>query len=208
MDILLITLELISVAIFATGIYFYRKGQKQMALYGQLDSKTKKISQEKEQLEKEVEEVKEISDIELSKRLKLDSTKQGLFHLLNQARRQEKIKKVLAELLKESSMNEDEIRSVLAKFNKKFKGEIDWKDFMDRFNTNFPDLMTQLTDRYPSLSAQDLKLIMLIKLDLNTKEIAAVMNISEKSSEVAKYRLRKKLQMPKGEKINTLIHSI
>ena len=208
MDILLITLELISVAIFATGIYFYRKGQKQMALYGQLDSKTKKISQEKEQLEKEVEEVKEISDIELSKRLKLDSTKQGLFHLLNQARRQEKIKKVLAELLKESSMNEDEIRSVLSKFNKKFKGEIDWKDFMDRFNTNFPDLMTQLTDRYPSLSAQDLKLIMLIKLDLNTKEIAAVMNISEKSSEVAKYRLRKKLQMPKGEKINTLIHSI
>ena len=208
MDILLITLELISVAIFATGIYFYRKGQKQMALYGQLDSKTKKISQEKEQLEKEVEEVKEISDIELSKRLKLDSTKQGLFHLLNQARRQEKIKKVLAELLKESSMNEDEIRSVLAKFNKKFKGEIDWKDFTDRFNTNFPDLMTQLTDRYPSLSAQDLKLIMLIKLDLNTKEIAAVMNISEKSSEVAKYRLRKKLQMPKGEKINTLIHSI
>ena len=208
MDILLITLELISVAIFATGIYFYRKGQKQMALYGQLDSKTKKISQEKEQLEKEVEEVKEISDIELSKRLKLDSTKQGLFHLLNQARRQEKIKKVLAELLKESSMNEDEIRSVLSKFNKKFKGEIDWKDFTDRFNTNFPDLMTQLTDRYPSLSAQDLKLIMLIKLDLNTKEIAAVMNISEKSSEVAKYRLRKKLQMPKGEKINTLIHSI
>lgn len=208
MDILLVILELISVALFATGIYLYRKGQKQMALYGQLDSKTKKISLEKEKLQKEVAEAKEISDIEFSKRLKLDSTKQGLFHLLNQARRQEKIKKVLAELLEESSMNEHEIHSVLSKFNKKFKGEIDWKDFTDRFNTNFPNLMERLSARYPSLSPQDFKLIMLIKLDLNTREIAAVMNISEKSSEVAKYRLRKKLQLPKGEKINTLIHGI
>lgn len=67
------------------------------------------------------------------------------------------------------------------------KAEIANKNFIDRLNQEHPDL-TQL----------DKKLLILLRIGLSSKEIAPLMNISPKSVEISRYRLRKKLNLDKN----------
>ncbi|HEY6902326.1 MAG TPA: LuxR C-terminal-related transcriptional regulator, partial [Puia sp.] len=49
--------------------------------------------------------------------------------------------------------------------------------------------------RFPQLSPTDLKLCAYLRLNLASKEIAQILNISLKGVEVSRYRLRKKLNL-------------
>ncbi|MFN3554976.1 MAG: LuxR C-terminal-related transcriptional regulator [Bacteroidales bacterium] len=49
---------------------------------------------------------------------------------------------------------------------------------------------------------------MLVRLNLSSKEIATLMNISPKSVEIARYRLRKKLGLRERESMGDLLKSI
>ncbi|MCD8261479.1 MAG: hypothetical protein LUD15_08280 [Bacteroides sp.] len=51
--------------------------------------------------------------------------------------------------------------------------------------------------RYPHITRNDMRLCAYIRLNLNTKEIAAYMNITPASVEIARHRLRKKLELGK-----------
>jgi len=62
-------------------------------------------------------------------------------------------------------------------------------DFMERLNNQFPDLSTQ-----------EKRLMVLLRIGLSSKEIAPLLNISMKSVEISRYRLRKKLNL--DNKIN------
>lgn len=86
--------------------------------------------------------------------------------------------------------------------------QIDWTDLTARFDETHIGFLDRLSRQFSQLTANDKRLIMLLKMNLSTKEMATVLNISEKSCEVAKYRLRKKLNLPKGKNISVLINSI
>jgi DNA-binding CsgD family transcriptional regulator len=49
--------------------------------------------------------------------------------------------------------------------------------------------------RFPGLSPTDLKLCAYLRLNLTSKEIAQLMNISLKGVEISRYRVRKKLML-------------
>lgn len=51
-------------------------------------------------------------------------------------------------------------------------------------------------ERHPTLTAADKRLCCYIKMGLLSKEIAPLINISYKSVEMARYRLRKKIDLP------------
>ena len=53
-----------------------------------------------------------------------------------------------------------------------------------------------------------MKLCVYTKLNLSTKEIANLMNISVRSVEMARYRLRKRLNLPAGQSINELLKKL
>ncbi|WP_141719636.1 helix-turn-helix transcriptional regulator [Roseivirga misakiensis] len=53
----------------------------------------------------------------------------------------------------------------------------------------------QIKQRYPNLTAYDLRLCTYLKTNLSTKEIATILNITPDSVKKAKHRLRKKLKM-------------
>ncbi|WP_264510590.1 tetratricopeptide repeat protein [Flavobacterium sp. N1719] len=70
-----------------------------------------------------------------------------------------------------------------------------WKDYdvvLENANRHFYERLKQ---RFPEISANDLKLCALIKMNLSIKEMAAILNISPDSVKTARHRLRKKLQM-------------
>src|SRR5690606_12477332 len=71
----------------------------------------------------------------------------------------------------------------------------DWDNFALHFNNVNSDFFNKLKDKFPDLTPNELKLCALIKMNLSSKEIAQLMNITIKAVEVGRYRLRKKLHI-------------
>jgi len=61
---------------------------------------------------------------------------------------------------------------------------------------------------FPHLQPRDIKLCMLLQLGLSSKEMAAILNISPKSVDMARYRLRKKLRMDEEEDFKTFLNKL
>jgi DNA-binding CsgD family transcriptional regulator len=70
-----------------------------------------------------------------------------------------------------------------------------WKEFEVRFNQVHGDFYEKLRQQYPDLSPSDEKLCAFLRLNMSTKEIAAITKQNVKSLEVARARLRKKLNL-------------
>ena len=81
----------------------------------------------------------------------------------------------------------------------------DWEQFEHHFDQVHRDFLTRLRIRYPDLSPNEQKLCTFLRLNLNTKEIANLLGISLRGVEVARYRLRKKLELKKGRNLSKFI---
>lgn len=65
-----------------------------------------------------------------------------------------------------------------------------------------------LEKKYPGLTENEKKLCSLLRLKLTSKEIASILNITPKSVEVSRYRLRKKMKIGKDEKLTKVIRKL
>lgn len=65
-----------------------------------------------------------------------------------------------------------------------------------------------LERKYPGLTNNEKKLCSLLRLKLSSKEIASILNITPKSVEVNRYRLRKKMNIKKEEKLSKIIRKL
>lgn len=72
----------------------------------------------------------------------------------------------------------------------------DWKIFQENFDRIHGNFFTILKSRYPSLTDSDLRFCSYLCMNLSSKEIASMMNISLKGVEAARYRIRKKIGLP------------
>lgn len=70
------------------------------------------------------------------------------------------------------------------------------------------DFYFRLTSRFPNLSKNEQRLCSLIRLNLSSKEIASILNISTKSVEVNRYRLRKKMHLKRKDNLAELINRL
>ena len=91
---------------------------------------------------------------------------------------------------------------------KLIKKEIDLKTQNKIFETYFDEaneeFFRRLKEKYPDLTPYDLRLCAFIRMNISTKEIATILNISYRGAEVSRYRLRKKLDLPR--EINLASH--
>lgn len=87
-------------------------------------------------------------------------------------------------------------------FNNNLDTEEDWKMFLIKFEEKHAGFFKQLKELYPLLTANDLKLCACLKLNLDSKAIAALMNISVRAVENSRYRLRKKIEISPNENLN------
>ena len=79
------------------------------------------------------------------------------------------------------------------------KQDADWEQFAIHFDEVHNNFLSNLKDAYPELTPSDLKICAYIKMNLSSKEMAQLLNISLKGVEVARYRLRKKLRMTSAQ---------
>ncbi len=82
-----------------------------------------------------------------------------------------------------------------ALINDNISGDHDWKIFEELFDQAHADFFKRLKFAYPDLTQSDLKLCAYLKLNLSSKEIAQLLNISFRGVETRRYRLRKRLSL-------------
>ncbi len=110
--------------------------------------------------------------------------------------------------LKETSVNNAEIKTVLRTIDRNINNQDDWNVFEDAFNNADKNFLKKIKKRHQELTANDLRLCAYLRLNLSSKEIAPLLNISVRSVEVKRYRLRKKLDLPREESLTDYIMSI
>lgn len=73
--------------------------------------------------------------------------------------------------------------------------EHDWIMFEQSFNEVHEHFLDKLKKEYPDLTPADIQLCAYLKMNLSSKEIASLLNITVRGVEIRRYRLRKKLQL-------------
>tara|TARA_R100000935_G_scaffold16490_1_gene32718 strand:+ start:724 stop:3504 length:2781 start_codon:yes stop_codon:yes gene_type:complete len=101
----------------------------------------------------------------------------------------------IKEQLKESESSK--VKSVIRTIDKDINEEYNWNLFKDAFNNADKEFFKKIKFKHPDLTSNDLKLCAYLRLNLSSKEIAPLLNISVKSVEIKRYRLRKKMLLPK-----------
>ncbi|WP_430815122.1 triple tyrosine motif-containing protein [Carboxylicivirga sp. RSCT41] len=69
------------------------------------------------------------------------------------------------------------------------------------------DFINRLTDVYPTLTSNDVRTLSFIRINLDKKEIANLMNITPRSLDTNRYRLRKKLDLDQQTDLDQFIRN-
>ena len=103
----------------------------------------------------------------------------------------------------------DQARAKLNRLKMKISREIDIKHqnriFESYFDEANEDFFMRLKEKYPDLTPYDLRICAFIRMGIPTKEIATILNISYRGAEVSRYRLRKKLQLPREVNLSSFL---
>ncbi len=76
-----------------------------------------------------------------------------------------------------------------------------WEDFNIIFGQVHKDFFSKIKGSFPEITPSELRLCSLLKLNLHSQEIATILGVSVDSLRIARYRLRKKLQLDKNDNL-------
>lgn len=99
-------------------------------------------------------------------------------------------------------------QKINALLNNNLDSEDDWKMFLIKFEEKHTGFFKKMKMLYPQLTNSDLRLCACLKLNLETKEIASLMNLSVRAVENSRYRLRKKLNLQPSQNLNEFFLNI
>jgi tetratricopeptide (TPR) repeat protein len=99
-------------------------------------------------------------------------------------------------------------RKLRTMINGSAQTEKEWENFNRHFEQVHHDFLTKLKNDHPTLTNNDLRLSAMLKLNLNTREVATILNISPESVKKARYRLRKKLSLPEEADLHSFMLKI
>ena len=177
-------------AIFLFIFVLYNKRQQ----YKKMDNEKQIILLEKAVLEKEVEQKNR--DLIYSAKMILD--KENVIKTMVRS---------VKEIHKKDSVSQSDIKRTIIGLGKSLN-DGGWKEFELRFITAYPEFNHRLQYLFPELSPTEWKLCTFLKLKLTTKQIAEMMHIAPSSVDVSRSRLRKKMNLKRGEKLVEFIASL
>ncbi len=90
---------------------------------------------------------------------------------------------------------------LLTLINKNISNDNDWEIFESLFDQAHENFFKRLKEAYPDLTQSDLKLCAYLKLNLSSKEIAPLLNISFRGVETRRYRLRRRLTLASDDNL-------
>lgn len=109
---------------------------------------------------------------------------------------------------KRNEIKEEKLRKLEVEIRQRMSFADKVEDFNIRIEKMHRDFMGRISQLYPDLSSNEIRLAVLIRLGISSKEIATLLNISPKSVEINRYRLRKKLGLDRGANLTHFINNI
>jgi DNA-binding CsgD family transcriptional regulator len=168
-----------------------------------------KIRQEQYDLEKEIEKLKNDK-----LKIKILAKDKELVNNSLQVVKKNKILNGIIHKLKDINADafDESTKFQFSKLNKSIVKEVNadksWKDLEKHIKNVHFDFLKRLKEQYPTISPRELDLSTYLLMNMSTKEIAEIMNISTGGVELARYRLRKKLGLNKKENLTGFLMSI
>jgi DNA-binding CsgD family transcriptional regulator len=148
-----------------------------------------------------------------NEKLRVDMIRQDK-ELANQAmnivHKNEFLTKIREELLILKKTPHDEnisekILPIISRINKEVGHDKQREVFEKAFDEVHEAFMNRLKSKYPSLTPTELRLCAFLKMNISTKEIAPLMNISVRGVEICRYRVRKKLGIERITNLASLL---
>jgi len=99
----------------------------------------------------------------------------------------------------------DKISSLIVKIDKDLDHNKQWEIFESAFDEVHEDFLNRLKVTFPNLTPKELRLCAYLRLNISSKEIAPLMNISVRGVEICRYRVRKKLDIERDTNMTTFI---
>jgi DNA-binding CsgD family transcriptional regulator len=167
---------------------YYREKEEKMIKINK--NKMELIEFERKQALMAVENTKLQTDIESKNRELAVST-------MSMIKKNQFLSKIKSDLKKTDSS--DKIFSVIKMIDRNLNNKDDWKFFEEAFNNADKDFLKKVKATHPTLTNNDLRLCAYLRLNLSSKDIAPLLNISLSSVEIKRYRLRKKMKLSHKE---------
>lgn len=122
----------------------------------------------------------------------------------------QKIREELANLRDEAGkkLSADHLKKIQKVIDEGITDERDWNLFENSFNETHENFFKKLKVGHPDLVPNDLKLCAYLRMNMNSKEIASLLNISLRGVEIRRYRLRKKLLLEHDQNLVEFLMSL
>ncbi|RYD69807.1 MAG: transcriptional regulator, partial [Sphingobacteriales bacterium] len=195
--------RLIYLVIFLTGLYILYRWLK------------KKFRLQKARFEEEQKRLQYIHELEINKtesamvalrneKLEAEITHKNselassAMHLVKKGELLTKVKAELSHVMKvmDNPQAVTEMKKMLRSLTDDDNMDKEWENFTKHFDKVHSDFVVGLKEKHPSITGNEVKLCAYLRMNLSTKEIAQLMNISVRGVEISRYRLRKKLAIP------------
>jgi len=177
----------------AWSIEFFNRRRLRQQLQRLEAEKARELARQRTEAEKE----KLMLEVENKNR----ELSNAAFHLI---RKNEVLQSIKDDLL--AARNEPQaLQKIVRRIDAHLEGNHDWEIFEESFNQVHDDFFKRLMTRFTDLTPGDMRLAAYLKMNLASKEIAPLLNISIRGVENKRYRLRKKLGLPEDANLTEFI---
>ncbi|MFK5855294.1 MAG: tetratricopeptide repeat protein [Bacteroidota bacterium] len=183
--------------------------------------KRKKDGQIQRQKEIVYKKEKELASAELEKsKLKEEELQQSILykskqlsthalHMMQKNATLHEMQSDLKTLSKRASIDDKpDFKRINLQINKSLRSQKDWDVFKLYFEDVNRNFYSKLNEINPDLTTNDHRLCALIKLNMNSKEMASVLNVAPNSIKSSRYRLKKKLALDVEADLEEFIRGI
>ncbi|MCP9767164.1 hypothetical protein EGI22_04530 [Lacihabitans sp. LS3-19] len=136
--------------------------------------------------------------------IELDAKKKELTaKVLQLARKNEFLNSLETEIDYLKNNVDDSVNKTTNRISRMIKRDIDsdvqWDQFSQEFSSVHQGFLSALTEKFGNFSKSEIRLISLLKMNMNSKEIADILGISDEGIKKARYRLRQKMNLEDAE---------
>ena len=191
------------------GILFWRyrflqnKFHRQQQQFDEEQRKLQYILElEKSRAETELISVKS-QTLETEIQFKNSELASAAMHLVKKGELISKLKSDLNQLIRRVDVPtaQTEVKKMIKQLEEDDQIDQEWDQFAKHFDKVHSDFVLLLKEKHPDISPNEVKLCSFLRMNLSSKEIAQLLNITVRGVEISRYRLRKKLNLQGGENL-------
>lgn len=137
-------------------------------------------------------------------------TKELTTHALHLAKKNEVLNdlKQKAKVLKQDANADPGYQMLIQTINFDLQDDNNWENFSKYFEEVHKDFNNNAKTQFPAITKNDLRLMALLKMNLSSKEIANILNISSDGIKKARQRLRKKMGIHSNDSLEAIVIAI